>query len=119
MKKSDSKKIESEKDEKKSEKKSKSKKSNCCCWSIVVLILLAIGGVIGYFMWKNKIEAVNVVTSQKEFDRLSKNTQHISFAKDSCNENTFTNLDFSRFNNLQSIEVGDNSLMYVKNVKID
>ncbi len=79
----------------------------------------AVGGIVGYFMWKNKIESVSVVTSQKEFDRLSKNTQHISFAKDSCNENTFTNLDFSRFSNLQSIEVGDNSLMYVKNVKID
>ena len=62
---------------------------------------------------------MNVVTSQKEFDKLSKYTQHISFAKESCNENTFTNLDFSRFSNLQSIEVGDNSLMYVKNVKID
>ena len=80
---------------------------------------MAIGGIIGYFMWKNKIESVNVVTSQKEFDKLSKHTQHISFAKESCNENTFTNLDFSRFSNLQSIEVGDNSLMYVKNVKID
>ena len=97
----------------------KSKKS-CYCWTIVVLILLLVtGGVIGYFMWKNKIESVNVVTSQKEFDKLSKHTQHISFAKESCNENTFTNLDFSRFSNLRSIEVGDNSLMYVKNVKID
>ena len=59
------------------------------------------------------------MTSQKEFNKLSKYSQHISFAKESCNENTFTNLDFSRFSNLQSIEVGDNSLMYVKNVKID
>ena len=99
-------------------KKTNDKKS-CCCWTIVVLILLAIGGVIGYFMWKNKIESVSVVTSQKEFDKLSKYSQHISFAKESCNENTFTNLDFSRFIDLQSIEVGDNSLMYVKNVKID
>ena len=86
---------------------------------VVLILLLVIGGVIGYFMWKNKIESVNVVTSQIEFDKLSKYTQHISFAKESCNENTFTNLDFSRFSNLQSIEVGDNSLMYVKNVKID
>ena len=86
---------------------------------IALLVFMAIGGIIGYFMWKNKIESVNVVTSQKEFDKLSKHTQHISFAKESCNENTFTNLDFSRFSNLQSIEVGDNSLMYVKNVKID
>ena len=86
---------------------------------IALLVFMAIGGIIGYFMWKNKIESVNVVTSQKEFDKLSKHTQHISFAKESCNENTFTNLDFSRFSNLRSIEVGDNSLMYVKNVKID
>ena len=86
---------------------------------IALLVFMAIGGIIGYFIWKNKIESVNVVTSQKEFDKLSKYTQHISFAKESCNENTFTNLDFSRFSNLRSIEVGDNSLMYVKNVKID
>ena len=85
----------------------------------MILLLAIAGGIIGYFIWKNKIESVNVVTSQKEFDKLSKHTQHISFAKESCNENTFTNLDFSRFSNLQSIEVGDNSLMYVKNVKID
>ena len=87
--------------------------------SIALLVFMAIGGIVGYFMWKNKIESVSVVTSQKEFDKLSKYSQHISFAKESCNENTFTNLDFSRFSNLQSIEVGDNSLMYVKNVKID
>ena len=86
---------------------------------IALLVFMAIGGIIGYFMWKNKIESVSVVTSQIEFDKLSKYTQHISFAKESCNENTFTNLDFSRFSNLRSIEVGDNSLMYVKNVKID
>ena len=86
---------------------------------ISLLVLAVIGGVVGYFMWKNKIESVSVVTSQKEFNKLSKYSQHISFAKQSCNENTFTNLDFSRFSNLQSIEVGDNSLMYVKNVKID
>ena len=87
--------------------------------SIALLVFMAIGGIVGYFMWKNKIESVSVVTSQKEFNKLSKYSQHISFAKESCNENTFTNLDFSRFSNLQSIEVGDNSLMYVKNVKID
>ena len=86
---------------------------------VVLILLLVIRGISGYFIWKNKIESVNTVTSQKEFDILSKYSQHISFAKESCNENTFTNLDFSRFSNLQSIEVGDNSLMYVKNVKID
>ena len=100
------------------------KKRDCRKWLIICFISLLVfvviaGGIIGYFMWKNKIESVSVVTSQKEFDKLSKYSQHISFAKDSCNENTFTNLDFSRFSNLQSIEVGDNSLMYVKNVKID
>ena len=100
------------------------KKRDCRKWLIICFISLLVitviaGGIIGYFIWKNKIESVNVVTSQKEFDELSKYTQHISFAKESCNENTFTNLDFSRFSNLQSIEVGDNSLMYVKNVKID
>ena len=100
------------------------KKRDCRKWLIICFISLLVitviaGGIVGYFMWKNKIESVNVVTSQKEFDKLSKYTQHISFAKESCNENTFTNLDFSRFSDLQSIEVGDNSLMYVKNVKID
>lgn len=84
-----------------------------------IVFMILVGCIVALFLWLKTIESVNNVSSQIEFDKLSNYSKHIKFVKESCNEDTFVSLDFSRFKNLRSIEVEDFCMMYVQNVKID
>ncbi|MBQ9790335.1 MAG: hypothetical protein IJW24_01930, partial [Clostridia bacterium] len=58
------------------------------------------------------------ITSQEQFDKLNKNVRFIQFANNCCNEGSFSELDLSSFNNLETVDIGDDSLQNVNRVRI-
>lgn len=84
---------------------------------IVCIILLFIGGIFLLFQSADKGK-VYVVRSKKEFEELKNSVQYIQFPSNSCNEISFSHLEFSRFSNLKTIVVEDNCFKHVKKVYI-
>lgn len=82
---------------------------------IAICVLFLIGGIILVVQLSNKDEVV-VVHNKKEFDKLKDSVRFIQFPSDSCNEEEFTDLDFSRFSDLESVVVESHSLRHVKRV---
>ena len=84
---------------------------------IIVLLLLLIECVIAISaaVYPN---VTHRVRSKKDFDKLRDSVRFIRFPSDSCNEETFTDLSFSRFTALESVIIEDNCLRYVTSVEV-
>ena len=58
------------------------------------------------------------VHSVDELNALDSSTESIIVENNSCNDEDFTELDFSRFTNLKSLIVGDNCFGYVTSMNV-
>lgn len=60
-----------------------------------------------------------VISSQEDWKNIASVVSGLKIAADSCNEESFTELDFSRFGNVKNIEIGSNSLKSVNRMNLD
>lgn len=58
------------------------------------------------------------VNSVIGFNSLDSNTDSITVGNECCNDESFTELDFSRFTDLTSLTIGDNSFWYVATMNV-
>lgn len=95
--------------------KKSSRKKSLFFIIIAICVLFLIGGIILVVQLSNKDKVV-IVHNKKEFDKLKDSVRFIQFPSDSCNEEEFTDLDFSRFSDLESVIVESRSLRHVRKV---
>ena len=60
-----------------------------------------------------------IIHSQEEWIKLPPFVNGLRFAINTCNELSFTELDFSSFTNLKKIEIGSNSLLHVNQLMMN
>ena len=101
--------------------KSKSKnRKRVLIWTVcIVLCLILIGG-IGYAIYYNHLlNSIHVIHTKQEFDELNRKVRLIEIASNSCNEDEFTEFDLSSFSNLETLDIGDDCLKNVNNVRLN
>lgn len=84
---------------------------------VICVLLLLTGGII-LIVQASNTDKVYVINSKKEFDKLKNSVRYVQFPANSCNEDDFTSLDFSRFTKLESVVVSNDCFKHVKKVTV-
>lgn len=80
-----------------------------------VINILLLASLIVLLLPKKETEdnSVVVVRSREDFLQMNNQVQHIIIPSNTCNSQEFTDLNLEHLDNLQIVEIGDNSLNYV------
>lgn len=84
---------------------------------VICVLLLLTGGII-LIVKASNADNVYVVHSKKEFDKLKDSVRFVQFPPNSCNEDDFTSLDFSRFTKLENVVISNDCFSHVKKVNV-
>ena len=100
-------------------KNPKNRKKVLICTLCILICLILIGG-LGYALYYNYLlNSVQLVYTKQEFDELNRKVRFIEIPSNSCNEDEFTEFDLSAFSNLETIDIGDDCLKNVYNVRLN